>query len=140
MTTQILDASTLLLLIKRYGEKAFEILKASTSIPLIYYEIGNAIRTGAAIHQLMTPLEAEKTLEKIHTGIELMTLQRQENVQDSKQILENSLDHNLTYYDSAYLTAAEKEKAALITDDKRLTEAAKNANITTSNIDHLVRK
>ena len=138
MTTQIIDASSLLLLIRNYGDQAAEALKTSSSIPLIYYEVGNALRTSASILHHITPEEAEETLGNIHTGLELMTLIRQENTEDSIHILQNSLTHNLTYYDSAYLTAADKHKVALVTEDKRLAEAAKKANIPTIDTDTLI--
>jgi len=138
MMTQIIDASSLLLLIKKYGGQATETLKTSSSIPLIYYEVGNALRTSASILHHITPEEAEETLENIHTGLELMKLIQQENTQDSKLILQNSLTYNLTYYDSAYLTAADKHKVILVTEDKQLAEAAKKANIPTIDTDTLI--
>lgn len=139
MTTHIIDASSLLLSIKKYGDQATETLKTSSTIPLIYYEIGNALRTSAHILHHLTPEEAEETLDNIHTGLELMTLIRQENTQDSKHILRNSLTHNLTYYDSAYLTAADKHRATLVTEDKRLKEAANKADIPTIDTDTLIK-
>jgi len=138
MTTHVIDASSLLLLIKMIGDQATETLKTSSTIPLIYYEVGNALRTSAHILHHITPEEAEETLGNIHTGLELMKLIRQENTQDSKLILRNSLTHNLTYYDSAYLTAADKHRATLVTEDKRLAEAAKKANIPTIDTDTLM--
>ena len=138
MTTHVVDASSLLMLIKKHGDQATETLKTSSTIPLVYYEIGNALRTSAHIHHHITPEEAQETLDNIHTGLELMTLIRQENTQDSRHILRNSLTHNLTYYDSAYLTAADKHRATLVTEDKRLAEAAKKANIPTIDTDTLI--
>jgi len=135
MTTHVVDASSLLLLIRNYGDQATETLKTSSTIPLVYYEIGNALRTSAHILHHITPEEAEETLDNIHTGLELMTLIRQENKEDSKQVLRNSLTHNLTYYDSAYLTAADKHRATLVTEDKRLADAARKADIPTIDTD-----
>lgn len=138
MMAQIIDASSLLLLIRNYGDQAAETLKTSSSIPLIYYEIGNALRTSASILHHITPEQAEETLGNIQTGLELMTLIRQEDTEDSKHILRNSLTHNLTYHDSAYLTAADKHRATLVTEDKQLAEAAKKANIPTIDTDTLM--
>ncbi|MCW4049034.1 MAG: type II toxin-antitoxin system VapC family toxin [Candidatus Bathyarchaeota archaeon] len=138
MTNRIMDASSLLLCIKRYGEQAHETLKTSSTIPLIYYEVGNALRTSAAILHHITPEEAEETLEHIHKSLVLMKLIHQRNTQDSKRILQNSITHDMTYYDSAYLTAAEKHKIPLVTEDKQLAKAAKKANIPTINTNRIL--
>ncbi|MFP3952487.1 MAG: type II toxin-antitoxin system VapC family toxin [Candidatus Bathyarchaeia archaeon] len=137
MKKRVIDASSLLLLIKGHGGKALETLKASSTIPLINYEIGNAIRTSTAINNHINPAEAEITLEKIHTGLELMEIQRQETLKDSKKILETSLNYNLTYYGSAYLTAADDAGAILVTDDEHLADAARKVNTTVLNANQL---
>ena len=51
--------------------------------------------------------------------------------------MENAFRYNLTYYDAAYLTAAQQHKLALVTEDKQLEKAAHNANITTINTEKL---
>ena len=131
MTTHVVDASSLLLSIKRYGDQATETLKTSSTIPLVYYEIGNALKTSATHLEYITPQEAQNTLRNLHKILELVEITRQENTQDSEMILENSLKHGLSYYDSAYLTAAQKHLANLVTEDKRLARTAREAGIKT---------
>lgn len=139
MTEKVIDASSLLLFIKHRGGKAFKTLKRSSTIPLIYYEIGNAIRTSAAIHHHLNPTDAKRMLEEIHKGLKLMKLQRQETLKELEEILETSLKSNLTFYDSAYLIAAKSSGAALVTDDTKLAEAAKKANNRVINAEQLAR-
>ena len=43
----IIDASSLLTLIKKRSDQSSDTLKQCITIPLIYYEIGNALRTSA---------------------------------------------------------------------------------------------
>ena len=44
-------------------------------------------------------------------------------------VLANAVKLKITYYDSAYLTLAEKFKAVLVTDDKKLEKASIKAGI-----------
>jgi predicted nucleic acid-binding protein len=128
---QVLDASSLLTLIETHGTKAAKHLANSITIPLIYYEIGNALKTSATHLKHITPTEAKTTLKNLHKALELVEITHMENNQDSELILENSLEYGLTYYDSAYLTAAQKQSATLVTEDKRLANAATMAGIKT---------
>jgi len=61
-----------------------------------------------------------------------------ENAETLISIMDNAFQYNLTYYDSAYLTAADDQKLALITEDKKLEKAASNANIHTYNIEEML--
>lgn len=137
--SQVIDASSLLTLIKKQADQASDTLKHSITIPLIYYEIGNALRTSAISLKQITVEEAESTLKNLHKALPLVTITLQDNIQDSTQILQNSFTYNLSYYDSAYLTAAVKHNMALITEDNKLQKAAKAANITTKKTDELLK-
>ncbi len=72
-------------------------------------------------------------------ALSLMEHIAQDNPQDSKQVLQNSITYDLTYYDSAYLTAAEKRGATLVTDDKKLSKAAHKADIPTIDSDTMFK-
>lgn len=134
---QVLDASSLLTLIETHGTKATKHLANSITIPLIYYEIGNALKTSATHLEYITPQEAQETLRNLHKALELVEITHMENIQDSDMILENSIEYGLTYYDSAYLTAAQKQMANMVTEDKRLARAAMKAGIMTQTISDL---
>lgn len=135
----IIDASSLLTLIKKRSDQSSDTLKQCITIPLIYYEIGNALRTSAISLKQITTEEAESTLKNLHKGLQLVTITPQDNIQDSTQILQNSITYNLSYYDSAYLTAAQKHDTTLLTEDNKLQKAAKTANINTINTDQLLK-
>lgn len=137
--TYLFDASSLLLLIKQQGPYAAETLRNSATIPLAYYEIGNTLRTSATIHKHITPEEAKRTLKNIHQGLALMKKITQNTHQESRLILHNSLEHNITYYDSAYLTAAQTNNHTLVTEDRQLTKAAQKANTPTTQTDDLTK-
>jgi predicted nucleic acid-binding protein len=136
----VIDASSLLVLVKNLGSEALEALKECCTIPLLSYEVGNAIRTSAVITQQISIEEAGKTLENIHKGLGLTRVVPQDSLQDSQKILGNSIQYGLTYYDAAYLTAAENLGATIVTEDRRLSEAARKAGITVQNADQLSEK
>jgi predicted nucleic acid-binding protein len=101
MSNPVIDASSFLVLVKDLGSGALEALKECCTIPLLSYEVGNALRTSAVITQQITIEEAGKTLENIHKGLSLTRIVPQ----DSQRILTNSTQYGLTYYDAVYLTA-----------------------------------
>lgn len=52
-------------------------------------------------------------------------------------IMENAFQHNLTFYDSAYLTVAKQHNLTLITQDEQLAKAAIKANIPVKETENL---
>jgi len=138
MTAMVLDASSLLLLIKRRGVEAADALRDAATVPLAGYEVGNAIRTSVQIHREMTPKDAEATLGNINTCLTYMGIIDQSSLQAMIETLRTSLRHGLTYYDAAYLAAASTLKAPLITEDRRLAEAARKAGIQTADTASLI--
>ena len=135
--SHVIDASRLLTLVKKEADKAFDVLSKCVTVPLIYYEVGNALRTSAVNLKHIEPKEAEFALENLHKAIQLVKITPQDSVQEGVQILQNSFTYNISYYDSAYLTAAIKHNIALVTEDKRLQKAASSAKIQTGNIETL---
>ena len=132
MTAMVIDASSLLLLIKRRGAEAANTLKEALTVPLASYEVGNALRTSVQVYHDMPPETAESTLDHIHTCLGYMKLVDQSSIEAMREIFRTCLKHGLTYYDAAYLAAASSLKAPLITDDRQLSEAARKAGIHTA--------
>jgi predicted nucleic acid-binding protein len=102
--------------------------------------LGNAFRTSAVITQQISIEEAGKTLENIHKGLGLTRVIPQDSLQDLQKILGNCIQYGLTYYDAAYLTAAENLGATIVTEDRRLYGAARKARIMVQNADKLSGK
>ncbi|OGD48333.1 hypothetical protein A3K69_04115 [Candidatus Bathyarchaeota archaeon RBG_16_57_9] len=134
MTAMVLDASSLLLLIKSRGPEAANALKDAATVPLAGYEVGNALRTSVQVHHEMAPDTAETTLGNIHTCLKYMKIVDQSSLQAMTETLRTSLKHGLTYYDAAYLAVALSLGAPLITDDRHLAEAARRAGIQTADM------
>jgi predicted nucleic acid-binding protein len=125
----VFDASSVLKLIKARGAEAASILMGGVTIPLIYYEVGNALRSGVQVYHDASAEEAEATLERVCLGLSLMKVVEQGDGESSRLILRNSLELNTTFYDAAYLTAASTLGVPLVTEDRRLGDAAKRAGV-----------
>ncbi|MEZ0248335.1 MAG: type II toxin-antitoxin system VapC family toxin [Thermoproteus sp.] len=103
----VLDTSAFINLILKRGDKAVDVLKASITADLIYYELGNFLRrVGRA-----DLLEEFKNVLKL-VGVERVGL--------DGEALRLALDEGLSYYDAVYLYLSRKYGAALISDDSDL--------------------
>jgi predicted nucleic acid-binding protein len=87
-------------------------------IPSLWkYEVGNAL-TQMTRQKLIDPETAHRLMDQAEGifGSGEMSL-------ESKQVLENALKKNLTFYDAQYLTLAQLLDVPLITEDKALRKA-----------------
>ncbi len=62
--------------------------------------------------------------------MEILSLEYQN---EANTIMDFAYNHNLTFYDSAYLAQASKTNKTLVTDDSRLSKAAEKAGVKTLN-------
>jgi len=128
----VFDAGSLLLLTRELGGEVVGVIKKQMTASLAFYEIGNAIWKGCRLHKRLNVSEAQKTLSFVYA---LMNAMKVLDVNDSSlgsDVLANAVKLKITYYDSAYLTLAEKFKAVLVTDDKKLEKASIKAGIKTA--------
>lgn len=133
MKTRLFDASAIMLIAKNHPEDAPEQLNQEYILDLTLYEIGNAVWK---INKLLGKPSREKaleTIEQLHRLTALMIRHEALDKQTHTKVMDNALHHGLTYYDSAYLTAAQQLETTLVTTDKKLEDAAKRANIHTMN-------
>lgn len=126
MTGVILDASSVLWFLKRRKTVPFP---DSMTLSLLPYEVGNGL--WREVHHLnhLTREEADTLLEAFH-GVYAMThVINVENEKEAKKILAAALENDLTYYDAAYLYESLNYSATLITDDRKLSEAARRNGV-----------
>lgn len=124
---KLFDASAILTLAKNHPEKAVETLKDQHILDLTTYELGNAIWKINKLHKKPDKETALQTLKQTQNLTALMNKHTINDRQTQITIMENAFNHNLTYYDSAYLTTAQKQNITLITEDQQLLKAAKQA-------------
>jgi len=133
---KLFDASAIILLAKNNPQEVAELLKNNFILDLTVYEIGNTIWK---LNKILKNEGRDIAVEAIKQAQNLLALMDKcENAETLISIMDNAFQYNLTYYDSAYLTAADDQKLALITEDKKLEKAASNANIHTYNIEEML--
>ncbi len=99
--------------------KLFEKNKVYFKAPeVLMYEIGNSLKS-AVKQKRIASNPATKLFSKIVTA----TIDYQKV--DFKAVLDLSITHDLSFYDSSYLYLAKVNKCKLLTLDKKLAEIAK---------------
>ena len=123
----LFDASSIQAATRRLRADAAPVLEGQTVLDLTLYELGNIIwkenrATGGA------PKEAAEKAKAVTRLTSIMNIRRIEPG-DLPAIAENAATHGLTFYDSAYLTAAHAAATTLVTEDTDLLRAAQDAGI-----------
>jgi len=113
----LFDASALLNLVRRLGEKALKILEGNYILTLTIYEIGNALWRETSLLKKLTIDAAEEIMKAVIALTKFMQVTDPEN---HIEILEMSNKMGITFYDMAYVIMALRMNLTLVTDDKRL--------------------
>ena len=126
MKGYLIDASSFISLVKKTDLKiAEEFLQASAILDLTFYEVGNAIWKEICLTKFLTKSESEAM-----RSVAQIVLARAEilsnEIRSFQKILEISEKEKLSFYDSSYLFSAKDKELTLVTEDKRLSEKAKN--------------
>jgi predicted nucleic acid-binding protein len=121
----LFDANAIYRLIREFPEAAPDILGQGSTSHLAYYELGNALWKECLLLERISKAEAEKSLDFLYAILERMQVIAL-NSNMGSTVLETAFKLKLTFYDSAYLTEANKTDRVLITDDKKLAKAAEN--------------
>jgi predicted nucleic acid-binding protein len=132
MTKQhlLFDANAIYRLIREFPEAAPDILSEGSTSQLAYYELGNALWKESLLLKRISEAEAEKSLDFLYKILERMQVIAL-NSNAGSTVLETAFKLELTFYDSAYLTEANKTDRVLVTDDKKLAKAAENLGVKT---------
>lgn len=133
MTDSLLfDASSILLLVRELGERAPDILLNSSTLSLAYYEVGNAVWKECF---LLKRLDVEKAARLLAAVFAIMREMDVIGLGDEKfgvTVLDAAGRLNVTYYDAAYLVAAQQHSRILVTDDEKLRTAAEKMSLKTT--------
>ena len=127
----LFDASSILTLVKEFRGKAPDLLMENATVSLAYYEAGNTIWRECFILKRIVPQEASQLLKTIFTILQTMNVTALEDEDHGNAILDTAGKLNITYYDAAYLTEAQRSNKILVTDDEKLAKAAHNLGIKT---------
>jgi len=123
----LLDASTLLPLISRSGEKLLSEAQRESLITTdqAVYEACSSLWKLARLLRSLSLEDASAVVAMIRD----LTARRLIQVRSFAEIdlsgtLKRAFDENLTFYDASYISAAENTEAILVTEDRRLRETA----------------
>jgi len=119
----LLDASSLLNTIERFGEKALSVLRGSSVLDLTVYEVGNGVWSLVYLHREM---DYESGLRIMKAVVRLLAQLSVINIKE--RVLEAydlTIKEGLTFYDASYLVAAQSMGLTLVTDDEKLAEKAR---------------
>ena len=125
----LFDAGSILLLVRELGELAPDILLKSSTIPLAYYEVGNAVWKECF---LLKRLDVEKAVRLLASVFAIMGEMDVMGFGDERfgvAVLDAAGRLNVTYYDASYLVAAQEQDRILVTDDERLRMAAEKMGL-----------
>lgn len=123
MKDKLFDTSALLNLVIKNGSRALKSLISQNILDLTMYETGNVIWKLGYLQKRITHQHACKLLESFLLFKENMNIL---NIDGMEEKIKNlSLDTGLTFYDSAYVVAAQKVGLVLVTDDSSLLRMAK---------------
>lgn len=132
MTNSFLfDANSILLLFRELDERALDVLLIGSTIPLVYYEIGNALWKECFLLKRIDVEKVARLLSSIFIIIRKMDLIRLEEEEHGTATLNVAGSLNITYYDASYLAAAREFRRTLVTDDEKLIVAAKKLGVRT---------
>ncbi|MEM2848984.1 MAG: type II toxin-antitoxin system VapC family toxin [Candidatus Bathyarchaeia archaeon] len=127
----IFDASSILILLKLLGEEALDALRSGSTISLAYYEVGNGIWRECLLLKRIGLKEALKVLKTVFGILQKMNVVSLEGEEVGEPILDLAVKLGITYYDASYLTEALRTGKTLVTDDEKLSEAAKLVGVKT---------
>ncbi len=116
----LLDANAFLDLVKRRKT----LIKGQYILDLTIYEIGNAIWKETVLFKTLTKDEAVTLMDEITNIVQKLNIIRIQD--DLDKIMEIAIKEQLTFYDAAYLYFAKKYQLILVTNDKKLYNAAKD--------------
>lgn len=139
MKTLLLDANSIILLTRVGGipENDDETVVASTGIAA--YELGNAVWKDLHIFKRLSKEEAEMLMTMFHKTLSRIKVEPQSDLTECIEVLRNSDNLGISYYDSSYLTSAIRLEATLVSEDKTLRKAADACGIPTLSAGELAK-
>lgn len=111
----VFDASSLVALIK-HGDGAAGAAFGQYTLGLAFYEAGNSFWNDSAAQQLLSREDASDAVGYLDSVREEMVVLSLSEV-GATTVFETAWDEGVTYYDAAYITAAQATDATLVTED-----------------------
>ncbi len=126
-----MDAGALLNLTRELGGDAVDFLEGEYTVTLASYECGNAVWKECVLLDDPSLEGASEVLDFIESVLDRMEVLSLSDSGLGEEVLRKGARNDITYYDSAYLTAADEKDAVLVTDDEELGAAADKTGVET---------
>ncbi|MHA1859793.1 MAG: type II toxin-antitoxin system VapC family toxin [Candidatus Asgardarchaeia archaeon] len=136
----LLDSSAIAIILIEKREDAFNLLRGRGTISLAYYELCNILWKETFLLKLVDTQVALKTAEYLAYILSEMHVENLPSPKDLYELMEVALETGLTAYDASYLYAAEKLSATLVTEDNKLSEAAKKRGVNVISTSHYLNE
>ncbi len=101
--------------------KELDKLLRGMALTFSLYELGNVLWKQVYLHRTVKLEEARLVLDALTS---LHSVMKKAADPNTLKTLETAVKEGLTYYDAAYIQAAAEKGLALVTEDKKLLEAA----------------
>ena len=136
----LLDSSAIAIILIEKREDALNLLRGRATISLAYYELCNILWKEAFLLKLVDTQVALKTAEHLAYILSEMHVENLSSPKDLYELMKVALETGLTVYDASYLYAAEKLSATLVTEDNKLSEAAKKRGVNVISTSHYLNE
>lgn len=123
MVGYLLDASSLLNIVRGLGEEALAVLRDSSVLDLTVYEVGNGVWSLVYLHKEIDcegGVRLMKALARMFAQLNVVGLGEK-----LLEVYDMAIKEGLTFYDASYILAAQSAGLRLVTDDVKLAEKAK---------------
>lgn len=116
----LFDASSLIELLK-HGNGATGAAFGQYTLGLAFYEVGNSFWTDSAAQQRLSREDATAAVGYLESLREEMVVLSLSDL-GATSVFETAWDEGVTYYDGAYITAAQAMNATLVTEDRGMAD------------------
>jgi predicted nucleic acid-binding protein len=134
-TARLFDASSLIELIRR-GDGAGAAAFGQYTLALAFYEVGNSFWTDSAAQHLVNREDAAAAIDYLASVREEMEVVSLAEI-GAPSVFETAWDEGVTYFDAAYLAAAQELSATLVTEDGGMANHAPDA-VTVATVDDIL--
>ena len=119
----VFDTSSLMAVVLDTNSPDIDVLFDEHTVELTFYEAGNVLWKAGYLQERIDADETQQLVGIVEElRLELVVHELAEL--ETGAVLETAIECDLTFYDAAYLRCAEMLAATLVTEDRKLREAA----------------
>lgn len=121
--SRLFDTSSLVATVLERDDVGLELVFDNHVLDLTFYEAGNVFWKASVLQDRITPEEASELMAFLQDLEDEMAIEHIDSLEYGRT-MEIATTEELTFYDAAYVVAAEELDATLITEDTTLASVA----------------